>query len=107
MCPSLEFASTAVRQDLETVRLIGVMLRSLLSCGAAAANVLGLQIARARRAILTPGYQLPLLRSWRIVVMKQNFGVSQDVFQKENSDTQRFPKPDGLPVLAYAGKRIG
>jgi hypothetical protein len=33
--------------------------------------------------------------------MKQNVGVSQDVVQKENSDTHRFPKPDALQVLAY------
>jgi hypothetical protein len=33
--------------------------------------------------------------------MKQNIGVSQDVVQKDGSDTPRFPRPDALQVLAY------
>jgi hypothetical protein len=64
-------------------------------------HVLGLRIARARRAILTPGYQLPLLRSSRIVVIDQNVRASRDVVQQENSGTDCIPKPDALQVLAY------
>jgi hypothetical protein len=49
-----------------------------------------------RRAILTPGYQLPLLRSWRILVIDQNVRANQDVIQQENSGTNRIPKTDAL-----------
>jgi hypothetical protein len=62
-------------------------------------HVLGLRIARARRAILTPGYQLSLLRSWRIVVMKQNVGVSQDVVQKENSETEKLTEAESTQIF--------
>jgi hypothetical protein len=64
-------------------------------------HVLGLRIARARRAILTPGYQLPLLRSSRIVVIDQNVRASRDVAEQENSGTDCIPKPDALRGLAY------
>jgi hypothetical protein len=49
-----------------------------------------------RRAFLTPGYQLPLLRSWRILVIDQNVRANQDVIQQENSGTNRIPKTDAL-----------
>ena len=49
-----------------------------------------------RRAILTPGYQLPLLRSSRIVVIDQNVRACQDVAKQHNLGTHRFTKLDVL-----------
>jgi hypothetical protein len=45
---------------------------------------------------VTPGYQMPLLRSSRIIVIDQNVRASQDVAEQENSGTQRFTKLDAL-----------
>jgi hypothetical protein len=65
----------------------------------------GCELLVLRRAILTPGYQLPLLRSSRIVVIDQNVRASQDVAEQENSGTHRFTKPDALLVLAPENAR--
>jgi hypothetical protein len=54
--------------------------------------LLGLHQRSPRLGSLTPGYQLTLLRSWRIFVINQNVRAPQDVVQKENSGTHRFTK---------------